>query len=147
MTEQKITFLKDQMALLEKANSIFEYSYNSCLEIDNKADYNYEELDKLEALTSRFARLSDILIQKIFRLIESLELEERGTVRDRIHKAEKWGLVDKSEDFILIRELRNSIAHEYLPEAVNEIYKNVIGFAPILLKTVKNTRNYCRKFL
>ncbi len=147
MTEQKITFLKDQMTLLEKANNIFEYSYSSCLKLYDKADYNYEELDKLEALTSRFARLSDILIQKIFRLIESLELEEQGTVRDRIHKAEKWGLVDKAEDFILIRELRNSIAHEYLPEAVSEIYKNVIGFSPVLLKTVKNTRNYCRKFL
>ncbi len=147
MTKKKTAFLKDQIDLMEKACSIFEYSYKSCLEIDRKSDYNFEDLDKLEALTSRFARLSDILIQKIFRLIESIELEEQGTVRDRIHKAEKWGLVDKTEDFILIRELRNSIAHEYLPEAISEIYKNVIFFAPVLLETVKKTRHYCSKFL
>ena len=49
-------------------------------------------------MTSRFARLSDIIIQKIFRLIESLELEEPGTVRDRINQAEKWGIIGLIHD-------------------------------------------------
>ena len=39
------------------------------------------ELEHFESLTGRFARLSDLLIQKIFRLIDQLDLEDLGTVR------------------------------------------------------------------
>ncbi len=56
------------------------------------------------------ARLSDLLIQKLFRPIDQPE-DESGTIRDRINRAEKKGLIAAVAKFIEIRELRNQIAY------------------------------------
>jgi len=133
MTNDLLDLLKEEQALLESATNIFLYSYHQCKEVGIKEHYSYEELDKIEAFTSRFARLSDILIQKIFRLIDRIDLEDTGTIRDRINRAEKKGLVEDADIFIQIRILRNDIAHEYLPDAVKETYKKVIELSPHLL--------------
>ena len=63
----------------------------------------------LALLSARFARVSDILVQKIFRLIDILDLEDSGTVLDRINRAEKKDLVGSAREFIEIRELRNRV--------------------------------------
>jgi hypothetical protein len=67
-----------ELKLLDEAAKILAYSYEACRKIGIKESYALEELDKFEALTSRFARTSDILIQRIFRLIDVLELEKTG---------------------------------------------------------------------
>ena len=146
MNEQKIKLLKEELILLHKAADILEYSYKSTKDISEKKEYTFEELDKLEALTSRFARFADILTQKILRLIELLELETPGTVRDRINKAEKWGIIGKAEIFVLIRELRNSIAHEYSADRIQEIYKQAVFLTPELLTVVKKVDIFCEKY-
>lgn len=48
-----------------------------------------KELDAFEILTSRFARLSDIIIQRVLKTIHSIDLDEIITVRDSINLAEK----------------------------------------------------------
>jgi hypothetical protein len=48
-----------------------------------------EELERLESLASRFARLADMLIQRIMRLVDDIELTPHGTLLDRIYRAEK----------------------------------------------------------
>ena len=66
-----------------------EYSYKRCTAIKDKSEFDEQDLERFESLTGRFARLSDLLIQKMFRLIDSLDLDDQGTVRDRINRAEK----------------------------------------------------------
>ena len=66
-----------------------EYSYKRCTVIKDKREFDEQDLERFESLTGRFARLSDLLIQKMFRLIDSLDLDDQGTVRDRINRAEK----------------------------------------------------------
>ena len=144
--KKNVESLKKELELMNKAKEVLEYSYKTCSTISKKEIYPNNELDKFEALTSRFARLSDILTQKIFRLFEYLEMETPGTVRDRINRAEKWDLIDSADDFFLIRELRNSIAHEYVPEAINEIYREVLKYTPILLKTCDKVTIHIKKF-
>ncbi len=39
-------------------------------------------MDQFEVFTSRFARMSDMLIQKVFGLLDKIELEDEGTIRD-----------------------------------------------------------------
>ncbi|RKX84070.1 MAG: hypothetical protein DRP57_06635 [Spirochaetes bacterium] len=144
--KKNIELIKNELDIMNRAKDILEYSYKTCSIISIKDTYLNDELDKFEALTSRFARLSDILTQKIFRLIEYLEMESPGTVRDRINRAEKWGLIDKADDFFLIRELRNSIAHEFLPEAINQIYREVLKYTPVLFKVCDNVTLYIKRF-
>lgn len=146
MSEHLIELLKVEMKILNDAADIFKRSYNICKEIGLKDEYSLEELDHFEALTSRFARLSDILIQKIFRLVEELDLEISGTIRDRLNLAEKKELIVNAETFVKIRLLRNEIAHEYMPQAFIHIFAQVVKWAPELLETVSNIQVYTKKF-
>ena len=89
MSDNLLDLLQEQLEVLGSAADILAYSYEQCGKIGIKPVYTYEELDKIESFTSRFARLSDILTQKLFRLIARIELEDSGTVRDRINQAER----------------------------------------------------------
>ena len=105
--------------------------------IREKIELLQEELERFESLTSRFTRLSDLLIQRIFRLIDEIELTGVGTILDRIYSAEKRDWADVSE-MIKIREIRNLIAHEKMPE----IYTDVVTLSPVLLAVVPKVIAY-----
>lgn len=147
MTKDLINLLKEELTILDNATEILNYSYDNCRKIAIKEQYTFDELDKFEAFTSRFARLSDIVIQKIFRLIDEIDLEESGTVRDRINSAEKKGLIKSADIFIQIRIVRNDIAHEYQTETLKDIFKIVLELTPYLLESAKNIKQYCKKIL
>lgn len=134
--------LKNDLSELQKTADILNYSYNKCIGVDLMSGLDQDTLESFEALTSRFARLSDMLIQKILRTIDIIELETSGTVRDRIHRAEKRKLIYSAETLIDIRFLRNEIAHEYKPETVYVIFEKVLQLTPLLLKCIDSTIIY-----
>ncbi len=138
--------LKQELIALEKAGDVLQYSYKKCRSIKLLDGLSYEEQEGFEALTSRFARLSDLIIQKIFRLLDILDLEDEGTVRDRINRAEKKGVIQRADDFIEIRILRNEIAHEYKAEAIYTIFEKVLGYTPKLLSAVETITNYAQRY-
>ncbi len=128
--------LKMLVVDLEKASDVLLYSVEKCRKISISEGLSYEELESYEALTSRFARLSDIIIQKVFRTIDSLDLDDAGKVRDRINRAEKKGLIKSADDFIAVRILRNEIAHEYKTETIYSIFLKVLELSEVLLESV-----------
>jgi hypothetical protein len=138
--------LGQERVSLNNARDILRYSYEKCLQIGIKSEFNYEELESFEALTSRFARLSDMIIQKIFRFFEVLDLEEQGTIRDRINRAERKGIIESADDFIQARILRNEIAHEYESEHLYEIFQRVIELSPVLLESVDRILEYSQQY-
>ena len=138
--------LKENSEHLILASKQLQASFIRCNLITlNTETLGFEELERFEALTSRFARLADLILQKAIRLIEILELEGSGTILDRINKAEKRGLINSSAQFIEIRQLRNSIAHEYDAEALTKIFEDCLQFTPTLLTTVENVALYIDK--
>lgn len=147
MTEELKKLLEKELQLLDDASQVLGYSFAKCRNIGIKDDYTPEELESFESLCSRFARLSDIMTRKIFRLLAEIALEQPGTVRDRINRAEKWNLIESAETFVDIRIVRNDIAHEYLPEAILDIFKKVLALTPSLLRGVALTMDYGRKQL
>lgn len=138
--------LINELKVLDDAKELLLYSFNKCRAIGIKDKYEPEELESFESFTGRFARLSDILIQKIFRLVDELDLDSQGTIRDRINRAEKKELIASSDVFVEIRMVRNDIAHEYLPEAIHDLFKKVLALTPHLLDGVERTRTYCLKY-
>jgi hypothetical protein len=128
--------LKIQIDALKKAVSLLSYSSDKCFKIGTKKEYSIEELEAFDALTSRFARTSDLLTQKVFGLIDAMLLEEPGTFIDKLNRAEKRGLIQSAYVFKEIRELRNLIAHEYINEDINNLFKSILKYSPILIQTV-----------
>jgi uncharacterized protein YutE (UPF0331/DUF86 family) len=145
-----IELLKRETELLYKASEVLDYSYRECSKIGVKnkyAEYTNEELDKYEALTSRFARLCDIFVQKLLRLLDELELEPEGTVRDRINRAEKKGIIQSADKFVELRILRNSIAHEYVTEVLVDIFKKVMEYTPFLQQSIEKYSEYIKRYI
>ncbi len=143
MTPEKIELLQEELAGLQQAAQHLAYSLQRCEKLLGDQDLSPEQLERLESLTSRFARLSDLLIQRIFRLIDDIELTGTGTILDRIYRAEKRGWCNATE-LIKIRELRNLIAHEYAADKMQEIFATVATLTPILLATVPAVDGYAQ---
>ncbi len=146
MSKDLQLLLKQQLILLDDAVNVLTFSKQKCQEIGLKNDLTLDELDRFESLTSRFGRLCDILLQKIFRLIDEIDLESPGTLRDRINHAEQKGLIKSAERFIECRTLRNEIAHEYMPENVLAIFEKVLEMTPVLVESVEIVKAYCEKY-
>jgi len=130
---------------LSKSVELFIYSYDQCRTIDMQDGLTAQQLIAFEALTARFARLSDLLIQKAFRMIDQLELEETGSILDRLNRAEKRRLIDDADQMRSIRFLRNRIAHEYVSDALHHIFTQVLHLAPVLKETADRTTAYLAK--
>ncbi len=145
MKDDLLELLSKELRLLEDSTVILKHSYGNCKKIGIQEDYVIEDLDQFEAFTSRFARMSDMLIQKVFRSLDRIELEDEGTIRDRINRAEKKGLIESADIFIQIRIVRNDISHEYHVDTLKDIYKKVLEFTPYLFDCTEKVREYCEK--
>jgi len=78
-------------------------------------DIKYEDLTSLDMMTTRFAKLQDLIGEKIFTflLIEMREDKIDATFIDRVNKLEKVHILPSKQEWIKIRDLRNHITHEY----------------------------------
>jgi len=148
MTEMKRTeLLKKNLNALNKSMSWLLHSYSICKEIGIKDDFSVQELTEFESLTSRFARTIDLFINKSLRSLYKVELEDSGTVIDMLNKAEKREIIESAEIWKEIKELRNSIAHDYnIDDFKNEIFKPSLEYVPVVEKSIAMLNDYCEKY-
>lgn len=146
-TEER-KYLKQLLSSLRRAKSTLNYSYNICRKIGIKEDYTEDEEDRYESMSSKFARLTDLVLKQAVKTIDILDLEDPPeTMRDAINRAEKKGLVSSALKFIEIRKMRNKIAHEYVDkDDLFAIYTFVLENAPLLFDSVQRIESYCKKF-
>ena len=147
MSVEEVSFLDDQLARLEKARETLAYSYRICSGIGVKEEYSEDEQDRFESLTSKFARLSDIILKQMFKTIDVLNLDEPvNTLRDAINRAEKKELIGSASEFVGIRKLRNQIAHEYVSSPFTTIFHSVLEKTPLLFDSIQRIEDYCGRF-
>lgn len=148
MTPSEIAFAGDVLAQLRQAADTLRYTYARCVAIGDQESYSAEEEERLEALTSKFARLSDMIVKQAVKAICLLDLEEAPeTIRDTINRAEKKGLIASAERFVEIRHLRNEIAHEYAGARLRDIYRGALSCTPDLLDAVARIGAYLEPIL
>ena len=147
MRKDLTPLLREQLQHMAQAAEYLAFSYDRGREVIHRTDWTPEQLERLESLASRFARLSDLLTQRIMRMVDELELTPDGTLLDRINRAEKRGWVDFTADLVRIRELRNLIAYEYAADKLHELYQAVIVLTPRLLMIVPKARKYAEDLL
>jgi hypothetical protein len=121
-------------------------SFSICNKIGIKDEYSDEEFDSFETLTSRFARVCDIISHKVFRSIDAVEFEEGGTLLDIINRAQKRNLVDSIDEFRLLRDLRNQIVHEYVKYNLKKMFEISLKYTPVLFTIIERTKKYCEKY-
>lgn len=140
--------LADQLDLAKAAARVLEESRSRVdlvLQAGAGGALSVEQRESCEALTSRFARLCDLLVQRLFRTLDQIELADEGTVLDRLNRAEKRGIIASASEWRELRELRNAIAHDYLIESSDRVLKDALLQAPKLMDAVAELDAYAHR--
>jgi uncharacterized protein YutE (UPF0331/DUF86 family) len=138
--------LREQLQLMRAAATVLEESRGRMQEFRDRlgSELSVGERESCEALTARFARLSDLLLQRVFRTIDQIELVDEGSALDRLQRMEKRGVIPSAERWRELRTLRNAIVHDYLIESADRVLTDALAGAPELLETAKRLEAYAR---
>ena len=74
--------------------------------------------ERLDAFVSRFGRLQDTLADKFLPALLDAMAETRGAATENLDRAEKLGWLDSTDDWLVMRKLRNQMVHEYIEDLV-----------------------------
>jgi hypothetical protein len=128
--------------LLEKQLFWVNISFDECSKIGIKQEYSIDEFGKFETLCSRYSRGIDFLIRKIFRTLDEYEFENQGTLVDVVNNAHKRGLFEDIEELRIMKDVRNTVVHEYIEDDLAEVFDEVLQYTETLILIIKNTLNY-----
>lgn len=141
--EKLLILLTSEWQLLDASIQTLLHSVDKCKAIGIKPDYLFEELESFDSLSSKFNRSSDLFTQKLLRTIWMLLHESFVPFIDLMNSSEKSGIISSANQMIAIRDMRNQIAHEYIPEAVIDLIPEVIDVVQQLVENI----NCCKSFL
>ncbi len=140
-----VLVLKEFLEQMQESLKWLERSYEQCKVIGVKENYTEDEFDKLENLCRRFARAIDLIVNKVFRSIDKVELEDGGTLIDVVNRAEKRGLIESVDEIREMKDLRNQIVHEYLSDALINLIGDVLEYTPKLFEVQERILKYCKQ--
>jgi hypothetical protein len=138
-----INLLQSEWQMLQAAIGTLQMSVVKCQSIGTKENYSFEELESFDSLTSKYNRTSDIFTQKVLRSVWILLHEPFVPFIDMMNKGEKMAMLMSADQMIEIRDLRNRIAHEYLPDAIRDLVPEVIELSAGLIENI----SACQLFL
>jgi hypothetical protein len=101
-----------------------------------------EQIMYVEFFTNRFAKLQDLIGNKIFtnvlEVAEGKEVADKMTFFDKLNKLERLEAIESVETWKALREARNHLAHEYPdePEMTAKYLNEIYAMAPKLLEVL-----------
>jgi len=152
VVEHLTQLLVRQLRLMQAAVQVLDESRGRVAAFADRlgGELTVGERESCEALTSRFSRLNDFLLQRVFRTLDQIELLDEGTALDRLQRAEARGLIVSAERWRELRLLRNAIAHDYLIDSADRVLHESLAAAPELIDAARRvsryveTKGYCR---
>ncbi len=87
----------------------------------------------------------DFLIRKIFRTLDEYEFENQGTLIDVVNNAHKRELFDDVQKLRIMKDVRNTIVHEYIEDELVEVFDEVLQYTKELINIMNNTLDYIEK--
>jgi uncharacterized protein YutE (UPF0331/DUF86 family) len=139
MIQQKLV---NDFKLLKKQLFWIDLSFNECKDIGIKDKYTVDEFGKFETLCSRYSRGIDFLIRKFFRTIDEYEFENQGTLIDVVNNAHKRGLFQEIDQLRTMKDIRNTIVHEYIEDDLVDVFDEVLEYTEKLIDIINNTIKY-----
>ena len=128
--------------VLQRSLMSLQQSTNKTRQLLQQSEFSFEELESIESLTSKCSRTSDIYLQKVLRSIWMLLREDTVPLIDLLNRAEKMMIIVSAEELLQMRDIRNQIAYEYLPEAVPELASEVVVMTTLLQKNIQQTEQF-----
>ncbi|MDP3517085.1 MAG: hypothetical protein Q8S94_07955 [Pseudohongiella sp.] len=99
--------------------------------------------ERLDAFVTRFSRLQDTVGDKLLPTLLSYLGEERGPAMDNLDKAERFGWLDSTDEWLAIRKLRNQMVHEYIEDRVllSDALNVGVEYVPSMVRIAMNIVN------
>ena len=141
MLEYHLQVLKESLKILKDIREEFAKKYGN---IDESVyeEIRFLDIRSLDTLVYRFSKIQSLLGEKVFReILEVLEydLADKSYI-DILQYVEKEGIIDSIFEWKKLREIRNSLSHDYPEEiiyivkALNEILRSIDKFEKIINK-------------
>jgi hypothetical protein len=124
-----------------RAFQLLDASVRKTTDYDVEKNYSADDLEPYDALSDRFIRSVEIAI-KFFKTYEyHFQAEQSQTLRDGLHQMEKFELITGLDVWIDMRDIRNRIVHDYIPEKIAQMYQLIRGDFYNELKQLNNKVN------
>ena len=144
--EERREIFCENLKLFNKSIFWLKKSLQRVKSVENFEKLTEEQLEIIETLMNRYSRAVDILINKVLRSLDYLELEESSRKLDIVIRAEKRGFVRDYNILIEMKDLRNELAHEYLEERLRDRLEEVISKSRELVEIADEINRYVQKF-
>jgi hypothetical protein len=136
--------LDENIRVLQKQLSWLEISYKECSSITIKEKFSVDEFGKFETLCSRYSRSIDFLIRKFLRSLDDYEFESQGTLIDIVNRAHKRGLFEDIKEVRVMKDIRNSIVHEYIEDELVHLFDDLLKYTPKLMEFISSSLDYAK---
>jgi len=150
--QQKVSHVIEECELHIKRLNYASEKLKCLMPLDGKDYQNLkdEQVESLDQFIFRFSKLQDAIGQRLFSgLLELLqESVKQQPFLDKLNRLEQLGVLDDKEQWLQLRSLRNTLAHEYENEPVamsreiNTIYESKNMLLAIYAKVKLYTLNY-----
>jgi len=128
-----IKIVKDNINILNKLYLDIKNNYSLPLESDDYFEIKENDFKIFDTIAYRYIKTQSILGEKLFR--EILEYAEFDTQNksfiEILSELQKEGILEDIEEWKILREIRNSISHDYpydeedIIEAINFLYEKL----------------------
>ena len=91
--------------------------------------------ERVEAFIGRFGRLQDTVGDKLLPLLLAALGEKTGAAIDNLDRAERFGFIHSTDEWISMHNLRNQMVHEYVegPAVLTSALLSGHAFVPALI--------------
>ncbi len=149
-----LTQFVHNLRLCEKAADNLEFTLAGLqaifpLDDERLANLSRETVEKLDAMSSRFSRLQDLLGDRLFRSLLLLESEPRQRFLDVLNLMENRGIIESTQKWIELRNMRNEASHGYIDEIAQlaNVLTSLFEQAPALIETSERVKKYATSVL
>ena len=109
------------------------------------------ELAILDQFSTRFGKLQDLMGAQLFPAVLELT-KEQGDLKafiDKLYRLEKIGAIESADEWLLMREIRNALSHDYPddPELQAELLNKAFELAAQLLEILKKISAFITPYL
>ena len=106
---------------------LVEASLNRVSPYELNKTYSPLEAEPYDALCDRFIRAVETAIKHFVSYEKLMFAENSETLRDLLNRMEKMNLISSTKIWFEMRDVRNRIVHDYLPEKIKDMYDSIIN--------------------
>ena len=118
---------KDLYQKVNKTIKLVNSSLNKLEPFQSDYEYSSDESIPYDALSGRFTRSVEMCV-KFFRTYERIIFgESSDTYRQLLNNMEKINLISSVDLWIDMRDVRNRIVYDYLPDEIKQIFDDIMG--------------------